>query len=157
VHQNFTDFERILSQLIKKSVTHFTSLLCNKTENHVGYCTCYVWQKKNKIWYRTPFSAKWKTEVDISVSLVTRLQAEWYMFKSQQKQDIFLFSTMSRLALGPNQLPIWWLRRVLSPVVQHLRHKADNSPASSAKLTNVWATPPLFYAFVKCTQTVLYC
>jgi len=78
------------------------------------------------------------------------------MFKSQQKQDIFLFSIMSRLALGPNQPPIQWLRGVLSPVVQHLRHKADNSPPSSTKLMNAWATPPLLCAFVKCIHTTLY-
>jgi hypothetical protein len=35
-------------------------------------------------------------------------------FETQQVQEVFLFSTMSRLAVGPVQPPIWWVQGTLT-------------------------------------------
>jgi hypothetical protein len=47
---------------------------------------------------------------------------------------IFLFSIMSRLALGPTQPPIQCVPGALSLGVKQLGHEADHSPASRAKV-----------------------
>jgi hypothetical protein len=45
---------------------------------------------------------------------------------------------MSRLALGPTQLPIQWVLGALSPGAEWPGHKADHSLPSSAKFKNTW-------------------
>jgi hypothetical protein len=58
---------------------------------------------------------------------------------------IFLFTTVSRMALGPTQPPIQWVLGDLSLGVKQPVHEADHSPPSSAKVKNVWSynsTPP---------------
>jgi hypothetical protein len=47
---------------------------------------------------------------------------------------IFLFTTMSRMALGPTQLPIHWVPGALSMVVKWPGHEADHLPLSSAEI-----------------------
>jgi hypothetical protein len=47
---------------------------------------------------------------------------------------IFLFTTMSRMALGPTQPPIQWVPGALSLGVKRLEREADHSPPSSAKV-----------------------
>jgi hypothetical protein len=54
-------------------------------------------------------------------------------FDSRQRQDIFLFSTASRPALGPTQ----WVPEAVSPVVKRQWREADHSPPSSAEVKNV--------------------
>jgi len=49
---------------------------------------------------------------------------------------IFLFVTMSRLALGPNQLPIQWVLGALSLGLKRLWREADHSPPYSAEVKN---------------------
>jgi hypothetical protein len=44
----------------------------------------------------------------------------------------FLFTTASRMALGPSQPPIQWVPGALSPGVKRLGREADHSPPSSA-------------------------
>jgi hypothetical protein len=58
-------------------------------------------------------------------------------FESQQGLGIFLFTTMSRLALGPTHPPTESIPRVLSLGVKPLGHKADHSLPFSAEV-NVW-------------------
>jgi hypothetical protein len=60
-------------------------------------------------------------------------------FNSQWVLGIFLFTTMSRMALGPTQPPIQWVTGALSLGIKQLGHEADHSPPSSAKIKNVWS------------------
>jgi hypothetical protein len=64
----------------------------------------------------------------------------------------FLFSTSSRPALGPTQLPIQWVPEALSPGVKRPGREADHSPNTSAKVKKMWIyTSTLPYALmVKC-------
>jgi hypothetical protein len=72
-----------------------------------------------------------------------RLWAGWLGFHSWQGQEIFLFSTVFRLALGPTQLPIQWALGAFSLGVKWLGCEADHSPPSSAEVKNGGAVPPL--------------
>jgi hypothetical protein len=58
-------------------------------------------------------------------------------FESQQGLEIFLFATMSRMALWPTQPPVQWIPGALSLGVKWLGHEADHSPPSSAEVKNV--------------------
>jgi hypothetical protein len=60
-------------------------------------------------------------------------------FNSQWVLGIFLFTTMSRTALGPTQPPIQWVPRALSLGVKRPGHESDHSPPSSAEVKNVWS------------------
>jgi hypothetical protein len=69
--------------------------------------------------------------------------ATGYRFDSQQGKDIFLYSTASRPALRPTQLPIQWVLGALSPGVERPGREAEYSPTSSAGIKNGGATPSL--------------
>jgi hypothetical protein len=73
------------------------------------------------------------------------LQAGWPGFDSRQGLGTFLFATASRTALGPNQPPIQWVPRVLSPGVKPQERETDHSPPSSAEVNNA---PLLHYVFM---------
>jgi hypothetical protein len=55
-------------------------------------------------------------------------------FDSQWGLGIFLFTTTSRMALGPTQPPIQWVPGALSLGVKQLGIEADHSPLSSAEV-----------------------
>jgi hypothetical protein len=60
---------------------------------------------------------------------------------------IFVFTAMSRPALGPIQPPIQWVLGTLSPGIKQLGQAADYSPPYSAEVENAWrdtSTPPCF-------------
>jgi hypothetical protein len=68
-------------------------------------------------------------------------------FDSWQGLGIFLFTTVSRTALGPTQPPIQWVLGALSLGVKRPGREADLSPPSSAKV-NAWSytsTPPYVF------------
>jgi hypothetical protein len=56
-----------------------------------------------------------------------------YLLESWQAKD-FLSSRASNPALGPNQPPIQWVQRAISPGVKRPGLEADHSPPSSAEL-----------------------
>jgi hypothetical protein len=59
---------------------------------------------------------------------------------------IFLFTTVSRMALGPTQPRIQWIRGALSLGVKRPGREADHSPPSSAEVKNAWnytSNPPI--------------
>jgi hypothetical protein len=60
-------------------------------------------------------------------------------FNSQHGLGIFLFTTMSRMVLGPTQAPIKWAPGALSLGEKQPGHEADHSPQSSAEVKNVWS------------------
>jgi hypothetical protein len=51
---------------------------------------------------------------------------------------VFLFSTASRLALGPTQPPIQWILEALSPGPKRPGREGDHSRPSSAEVKNAW-------------------
>jgi hypothetical protein len=51
-----------------------------------------------------------------------------------QVLGIFVFNTMSILALGPTQPPIQWVLGALSLGLKHLGCEADHSPPSNIKV-----------------------
>jgi hypothetical protein len=57
--------------------------------------------------------------------------------------NIFLFSTASRLTLGPTQTPIQWVPGALPQGVEQQGHVAERLPPSSAEAQKSGAIPPL--------------
>jgi hypothetical protein len=51
----------------------------------------------------------------------------------------FSFASASRLALGPVQPPILWVREDLTMGLKRPGREADYSSPSNAKVTNVWS------------------
>jgi hypothetical protein len=79
-------------------------------------------------------------------------------FESRQWRGIFLFTTVSRPALGPTQPPIQWVPGAPSLGVTWQGREPDHSPPSSAQVKNAWSyisTPPIrlmtWYS-VKCSH-----
>jgi hypothetical protein len=60
-------------------------------------------------------------------------------FDSRRELGIFLFTTMSKMALEPTQPPIKWVPGALSLEVKRPGREADHSPSSSAEIKNVWS------------------
>jgi hypothetical protein len=58
----------------------------------------------------------------------------WSGFDSLRGLGIFLFDTMSRLALGPTQHPIQWEPEVFSLGIKRPGREADHSPPPSAEI-----------------------
>jgi hypothetical protein len=70
-------------------------------------------------------------------------------FKSWEGLGIFLFTTASRLALGPTQPPRQWVPEALSLRVKRPGREVDHSPPCSAEIENAWScTSSLQYAFM---------
>jgi hypothetical protein len=60
-------------------------------------------------------------------------------FDSRRGLAIFLFTAVSRAALGPTQPPIQWAPGALSLGVKRPRCEADHSPTSSAEVKSEWS------------------
>jgi hypothetical protein len=61
------------------------------------------------------------------------------VFDSRQGQEIFIYATASKLAVGPIQ----WIPGALSLGVKQLGCEAGHLPPSSAEIKNGGAVPPL--------------
>jgi hypothetical protein len=84
-------------------------------------------------------------------SVVQRWATGWLikLFESLQGLGIFLFTTASRLTLGPTQPSIQEVPGAVSLGVKRPGHEADHSPPSSAEVKNVWSyTSTSQYAFM---------
>jgi hypothetical protein len=64
------------------------------------------------------------------------------LIPARGKRGIFLFSAVSRLALGSIQSPIQWVLGAVSLEVKWPVREADHSLLSSAKVMNGGAIPP---------------
>jgi hypothetical protein len=117
----------------------------------IGYITVNIlYTHESKIWWfwniccvsRLFMPSKLRSQ-DSSASIATRLRAGQPGFNSQQGQEIFLFSVVSRPTLGPIQPPIQWVPGVLSLGVKWQGCEADHSPPCSVEVKNGGAMPPL--------------
>jgi hypothetical protein len=82
------------------------------------------------------------TSLDSSVGIVTDGRGS-----NPGRGKIFLFSTSSTPAPGPNQPPIQWVSEAIFQGVERSERKADYSPPSSAEVKNDGAIPPLPHVF----------
>jgi hypothetical protein len=66
-------------------------------------------------------------------------------FDSRRELGNFLFTTATRMALGPTQRPIQWVAWALSLGVKRPGREANHSSPSSAEVKKAWiytSTPP---------------
>jgi len=75
---------------------------------------------------------------DSSVSEVARLWAGCSKVQFPAVAIDFC-AKMSRLTLGPTQLPIQWVLPILCPEIKQPGHEDDHTPSSSANINNVWS------------------
>jgi hypothetical protein len=68
-----------------------------------------------------------------------RLRSGRLKFDSRQEQEIFLFSTASRPALGPTQSLIQWVPGIFPMRIKLPGREADHSAPSSAEVKNGWS------------------
>jgi hypothetical protein len=74
----------------------------------------------------------WRNKDDSAIALGYGLDDRG--FESRQGLGIFLFTTASRLALGPTQPPIQLVQGALSLGIKWLEHEDDHSLPSSAEV-----------------------
>jgi hypothetical protein len=80
---------------------------------------------------------------------ISRLKTCKLRLDSRRGLGIFLFTTASRMALGPTQPPIQWLPGSLFLGVKRPGREADHSPPSSAEVKEwVKLTSTLRYTFM---------
>jgi len=68
-------------------------------------------------------------------------------FNFQQRQQIFLVSKMSTLALMSNQPSVQWIQGSLHPGIKQLGQEVDQSPSSGTEVKNdrsYTSTPSLY-------------
>jgi hypothetical protein len=85
--------------------------------------------------------SKMKADIKLCTSLFNVVKIGVLGFDSQWGLGIFLFTTVSRMALGSTQPPMLWVLGVKWPGCE-----TDHSPPSSAKVKNAWSytsTPPI--------------
>jgi hypothetical protein len=76
---------------------------------------------------------------DSSVGIATGWTIGVLGFDSRRGLGIFLFTTVSRTALGPTQPPIQWVPGALSLGVKRPGRVADHAPPSNAEAKNAWS------------------
>jgi len=73
---------------------------------------------------------------DVTIQTKLRTGRSGFDFQHGQWRDLFLFVTPSRLALGPTQSAIQWVKGT-RPGIKRLGREG-NSPPSSDEATNEW-------------------
>jgi hypothetical protein len=73
--------------------------------------------------------------------VIKRWATGWMIggFETRQRVGIFLFTSVSRSALGPTQPPMQCVPRALSLGVKRPGRKADHSPPYSTEVENAWS------------------
>jgi hypothetical protein len=104
-------------------------------------CACYTWCMDN--YYNSQAYHAAGDQGGI-VSIVTRLWTEQSAEKILVGQEICLFSTTSRLAVGPMQPPIQWVPWALLPCIKWPSHEAHHSPPPSAFMAWTGTTLPFY-------------
>jgi hypothetical protein len=92
-------------------------------------------------------SSKWYTHIYIATGY--GLDDRGFGVPSPGRVKTFLFSTLSRPALGSTQPPIQWVPGAPSPGVKRPKREAGHSSPTSAEVKKMWiytSTPP--YAFM---------
>jgi hypothetical protein len=76
-------------------------------------------------------------------------------FDSRQGHRIYLFATVSRLALGPTQPPIHWVPGAISAGVKWPVPEANHVSPSSVEVKNAWSytSPPPYFAISRYLYT----
>jgi hypothetical protein len=103
----------------------------------------YVTLKYGRLHYDVKCSKALHFKIRAAVAQsVQRLAIGWTIgvrgFDSRRGLGIFLFSNMSRLALGATQPSIQWVPWTLSQGIKRPGREADNSPPSNAEVKNTW-------------------
>jgi hypothetical protein len=88
-----------------------------------------VWEVEKK--HRGAIKCSKNTDTDWTIGVLG--------FDFRRGSGIFLFTNMSRTALGSTQPPIQWVDGALSLGVKRPRHEADHSPPSTAEVKDVWS------------------
>jgi hypothetical protein len=87
----------------------------------------------------------------VSIALGYRLDNGGSRVQFLVRLGIFLFTTMSRTALGPSQHPMQWVPGDLSLGLKRPGREADRSPPSNAEVKNAWSyTSTPQYVFMAC-------
>jgi hypothetical protein len=105
-----------------------------------GYRVLQAYMKVQKLLLKQQFNCQY-------VKSLCRIWAGCPGFESRQEQEIFLYRTTFRPALGPTQPHIQWLLRTISPGVKLLGRETDHSPPPIDEVTNDRAINPLPYTF----------
>jgi hypothetical protein len=113
---------------------HATAIFGKQTK--VVHCTSYT-SKYGQV-YDVEYVRNFYAGTGIDQRYCAGLRSGWWKFKSRQGLGIFLFTTVSRPALGPIQPPIQCVPPALSLGVKRPRREADRSPPSSAEVKNAW-------------------
>jgi hypothetical protein len=96
---------------------------------------------------------EWNSSSHVIAQSVNRWATGWTIgvlgFGSRRGLGIFLFTTVTRTALGPTQPPIQWVPEALSLGVKRPGREADHSPPYSAEVKNAWSyTSTPQYVFI---------
>jgi hypothetical protein len=85
--------------------THICAF-CSSIKLFIRHCPfpCYIPVSSLPSWNNHLYNISWRSQ-DRSVDQTTAWRTEEFGFNSRKRQDIFLFSTASRLDLGPTQPP----------------------------------------------------
>jgi hypothetical protein len=85
------------------------------------------------------------------IALDYELDDRW--FESRQWMGIFLFTTASRMALGPTHPPIQWVIEALSLQVKRPGRETDHPPPYIVEVKNAWSytSPPQYVSMAWCS------